>query len=63
MRTSGRGKSETLLYIAPAAIFAAIYIWMYGTPADAVTALDRMLVKGIRWAGDVASAVVQAITG
>lgn len=61
MRTSGRGRSEILLFIAPAAIFGALYIWMYGSPFDAVTALDRVVLKGIQWASGVASAVVQAI--
>ncbi len=63
MRTSGRGSSETLLFIAPAAIFGGFFIWMYGTPVDAVTAVDRALVKGIQWAMGMAAAVVQAVTG
>ena len=63
MRTSGRGKSEILLFIAPAAIFGGLYVWIYGSPLEAVTALDRVLVKGLNWASALVSAVVQAVTG
>ena len=62
MRTSGRGGSESVLFIAPAAIFGSFFIWMYGTPVDAVAALDRFLVKGIQWAVGIGAAVVQAIS-
>lgn len=63
MRTSGRGRSEILLFVAPAAIFGGLYIWIYGSPLEAVTALDHVLLKGLRWASAVVGTVVQAITG
>jgi hypothetical protein len=62
MRTSGRGKSETLMYIAPAAIFGGFLLLMSGTPHDAVVALDRFLVKILDAAIGVAAAVVHAIS-
>lgn len=61
MRTSGRGGSESLMFIAPAAIFGGFFIWMYGTPTDAVVALDRFLMKGIQWAVSFGAAVIQAV--
>lgn len=63
MRTSGRGGAESLLFVAPAAIFGGFFIWMYGSPIDAVVAFDRVLVKGIQWVTSVGAAVVQAVTG
>lgn len=62
MRTSGRGKSETLMYIAPAGIFGGFLLLMSGTPHDAVIALDRFLVKFLDAAIGVAASVVQAIS-
>ena len=62
MRTSGRGRSEILMFIAPAAIFGAFLLLMSGTPLDAVVALDRFLVRIIDGAVGIAVAAVHAIS-
>lgn len=44
MRTSGRGGSETLLFLAPAAIFGGFFLWLYGGPVEMLTSFDRSLL-------------------
>lgn len=61
MRTSGRGRSETLMFIAPAALLVGVYIWLTGEPLDAVAALDRLVLTGVNAVERFGSAVVEAI--
>lgn len=44
MRTSGRGGSDSVLFIAPAAIFGAFFLWLFGTPEDLLVSVDRLLL-------------------
>ena len=45
MRTSGRGGSEAFMFIAPAAIFGVLFLWLFGEPRDVVVAVDRWVLK------------------
>lgn len=62
MRVSGRGGSEGLLFIAPAAIFGGFFLWMSGGPLDAVAALDRLLLNGMYAAINFCSAAIEALS-
>ena len=62
MRTSGHGGSEKLMFIAPAAIFAALFFWIYGTPVSAIAALDRFIIDAFNWVMEIGGAVVNAMS-
>lgn len=61
MRVSGRGGSESLMFIAPAAIFGGFFLWMSGGPLDAVTALDRFLLNGMHAAMNFCGAAIEVL--
>jgi hypothetical protein len=61
MRTSGTGKSEILLFVAPAAIFGGFFLWLYGDPRDVVFWLNGTLVHAGNVVWDWCATVVQAI--
>lgn len=61
MRVSGRGGSESLMFVAPAAIFGGFFIWMYGGPMDAVVALDRFILAGVHAAANLWDALLAAV--
>lgn len=62
MRVSGRGGSESLMFIAPAAIFGAFFLWMSGGPLDAVAALDRFLLQSMHYAMNLCSAALEVVS-
>lgn len=62
MRTSGRGRSESLMFIAPAAIFGALFLWMSGGPRDVAAALDQLVLHGISATIALCSAAIEAIS-
>jgi hypothetical protein len=45
MRTSGRGGSEALLFIAPAVILAWLFLWLSGNTTGVLLTLDAWLVR------------------
>lgn len=59
MRTSGRGGSETFMFIAPAAIFGGLFVWLYGSPFDLLVGLDRAVLRAantaLAWLGTLLS--------
>ena len=50
MRTSGRGGSEMLMFIAPAAIVGSIFLWLQGDPAGLRRSVDRTIVHATQTA-------------
>lgn len=59
MRTSGRGSSsETLMFIAPAAIIAALYLWHSGGVVGLLPAVDRWILRSGQAIWDVVSSLV-----
>lgn len=48
MRTSGRGGSESVMFIAPAVIFGGFFLWLFGSPHDLVIYIDRLLLGTAR---------------
>ena len=46
MRTSGRGRSDAVLFVAPALIFLGVLIHMQGGLPAAVQSVDRWILKG-----------------
>jgi hypothetical protein len=64
VRISGRGGTETLLFIAPAALFGAFFIWVRGDdPSQLFTWLDRAVIHIANVVSDWLSAAVQALAG
>ena len=45
MRTSGRGGSEVLLFVAPAAILAGFFLWQSGNTTGVLLKLDGWLLR------------------
>lgn len=62
MRISGRSGSETLMFIAPAAILGVVFVWMNGDPAETLGALDRLVLHGLRVAAGLWSALMDALS-
>ena len=62
MRTSGHGSSEKLMIIGPAALFGAIFFWIYGAPVSAVAAVDRFVIDVFHWVVGVGAAMVNAVS-
>jgi hypothetical protein len=62
MRVSGRGGSESLMFIAPAAIFGGFFLWMYGGPLDALADLDRFVLHGMHAAMSLCSAAIELVS-
>ena len=62
MRVSGRGGTESLMFIAPAAIFGGFFVWMYGGPIDVLTWLDRVILHAGYAAWNFCAAVIQAVS-
>jgi hypothetical protein len=58
MRTSGRGRSDAVLFVAPALIFLGVLIHMQGGLPAAVQSVDRWLLKS---ASAVASLISDAL--
>jgi hypothetical protein len=54
MRTSGRGRSDVVLFLAPALIFLGVWIYIEGGLPAAIQMVDRLVLKG-------ASALMTAI--
>jgi hypothetical protein len=59
MRVSGGGGSESLMFVAPAAIFGGFFLWMHGGPLDAVAALDRFILVGLHAAASFWNALLE----
>lgn len=62
MRVSGRGKSESLLFLAPAALFGGFFIWLYGGPQDIAFSLDQFLLKVMHTVVNGCAAAIQAVS-
>ncbi len=62
MRTSGRSGPESVMFIAPAALFGGIFVWMSGGPVDLLVTLDRFIMSSIRWAATVGAAAIETIS-
>jgi hypothetical protein len=47
------------LFIAPAAIFGALFLWVYGSPRDLLVVLDRTVLRAansaLAWIGALLS--------
>lgn len=46
MRTSGRVGSEALMFVAPAIILGAIFLWNSGDTMGFLSSLDRWVLRG-----------------
>jgi hypothetical protein len=57
MRTSGASSTDGLLFVLPAVIFLAFFVWAYGEPTAVVAACDRFLRHAwtacVAWLGTV----------
>jgi hypothetical protein len=60
MKTSGRGgAADAILFVAPALIFLAIWIYLEGGPGDVLKTLDQWV---LRHASEVATWIRQAVS-
>ena len=50
------------MVIAPAALFGAIFFWVYGMPVSGVAAVDRFILNVFEWVAGVGTAIVNAIS-
>jgi hypothetical protein len=60
MRVSGRGKSESLLFLAPAGLFGIFFVWLYGGPQDVAFTVDQFLLKVMHVVVNGCSVAIQA---
>ena len=58
MRTSGRGRSDIVLFLAPALIFLGVLIYMEGGLGPTIQLVDRWILKSTY---AVASVIADAV--
>jgi hypothetical protein len=50
------------MFIAPAALFGGVFIWMSGGPIDLLVMLDRFIMSSVRWAATAGAAAIEVIS-